>query len=78
MKPRQLDIFTDALKQPAAGLPLFSNTPGRARLHVFDPKPVEYQPHLFGRVTLEELQEARAASRRTKNHGSRNNQPRQN
>ena len=63
MKPKQLDIFADALHQPEAGLPLVSGTPPRVRLQVFNPKPVEYQVRLFGRVTLDELQEARATRR---------------
>lgn len=66
MKPRQLDIFADALGDAAAGLPLFSNTPPKAKYSPFDPKPVSYQPRIFGRVTLEELQEASAAARKKK------------
>lgn len=61
MKPKQLDIFADALGDAAAGLPLFSNTPPRAKYSPFNPKPVSYQHRIFGRVTLEELQEAHTA-----------------
>lgn len=32
MKPRQLDIFADALGDAAAGLPLFSNTPPQSKI----------------------------------------------
>ena len=47
-------------------LPLFSGCVVRVNVAPFRPRPVIHQPRLFGRVTLEELQEADAQRKRNR------------